>query len=62
MYKKRCFILQQGIDLTKDNMAIQRLKEAAEKAKCELSSSLQVCAATVQKKKSRRSQQLYQIK
>ncbi len=36
------FWLQQGIDLTKDNMAIQRLKEAAEKAKCELSSSLQV--------------------
>lgn len=34
--------LQQGIDLTKDIMAIQRLKEAAEKAKIELSSSLQV--------------------
>ncbi len=28
-----------GIDLTKDNMALQRLKEAAEKAKCELSSA-----------------------
>ena len=35
--------LQQGIDLTKDNMALQRVREAAEKAKCELSSSLQVC-------------------
>lgn len=33
--------LQQGIDITKDPMAMQRLKEAAEKAKCELSSSLQ---------------------
>jgi molecular chaperone DnaK len=30
-----------GIDLTKDTMALQRLKEAAEKAKCELSSSQQ---------------------
>eukprot|EP00112_Aurelia_sp_Birch-Aquarium-sp1_P009306 Seg2052.6 transcript_id=Seg2052.6/GoldUCD/mRNA.D3Y31 product="Stress-70 protein mitochondrial" protein_id=Seg2052.6/GoldUCD/D3Y31 len=30
-----------GIDITKDNMALQRLREAAEKAKCELSSSLQ---------------------
>ncbi len=30
----------EGIDLTKDRMALQRLKEAAEKAKCELSSSL----------------------
>lgn len=30
-----------GIDLTKDPMAMQRLKEAAEKAKIELSSSLQ---------------------
>jgi molecular chaperone DnaK len=28
-----------GIDLTKDTMALQRLKEAAEKAKCELSSA-----------------------
>ena len=34
-------IFQQGIDITKDNMALQRLKEAAEKAKIELSSSLQ---------------------
>lgn len=31
-----------GIDVTKDQMALQRLREAAEKAKCELSSSLQV--------------------
>lgn len=35
------FFVQQGADLTKDPMAIQRLKEAAEKAKIELSSSLQ---------------------
>jgi molecular chaperone DnaK (HSP70) len=28
----------QGIDLTKDKLAVQRLREAAEKAKCELSS------------------------
>lgn len=34
------FKKQEGIDLTKDRMALQRLKEAAEKAKCELSSSL----------------------
>ena len=31
------FQKQQGIDLRKDLMALQRLKEAAEKAKCELS-------------------------
>ncbi len=30
-----------GIDLRSDKMALQRLKEAAEKAKCELSSSLE---------------------
>jgi len=35
------FQREQGIDLTKDAMALQRLKEAAEKAKIELSSSLQ---------------------
>uniref|UniRef100_A0A1B6CZW6 Uncharacterized protein n=1 Tax=Clastoptera arizonana TaxID=38151 RepID=A0A1B6CZW6_9HEMI len=35
------FKRDQGIDITKDPMAMQRLKEAAEKAKCELSSSLQ---------------------
>ncbi len=29
----------EGIDLSKDRMALQRLKEAAEKAKCELSTS-----------------------
>jgi molecular chaperone DnaK len=29
----------EGIDLTKDRMALQRLKEAGEKAKCELSSA-----------------------
>ena len=31
-----------GVDLSKDRMALQRLKEAAERAKCELSSSMQV--------------------
>jgi len=35
------FKKEQGIDLRKDPMALQRLKEAAEKAKCELSSSMQ---------------------
>lgn len=34
------FEKEQGINLGKDHMALQRLKEAAEKAKCELSSSL----------------------
>jgi molecular chaperone DnaK len=33
------FKKEQGVDLSKDPMALQRLKEAAEKAKCELSSS-----------------------
>ncbi|MCP5488437.1 MAG: molecular chaperone DnaK [Verrucomicrobia bacterium] len=33
------FKKESGIDLSKDPMALQRLKEAAEKAKCELSSS-----------------------
>ena len=33
------FKLESGIDLSKDTMALQRLKEAAEKAKIELSSS-----------------------
>ncbi|MDD5216555.1 MAG: molecular chaperone DnaK [Candidatus Omnitrophica bacterium] len=33
------FKKSEGIDLTKDRMALQRLKEAAEKAKCELSTS-----------------------
>lgn len=31
------FVKNEGIDLSKDPMALQRLKEAAEKAKCELS-------------------------
>ncbi|HOX26320.1 MAG TPA: molecular chaperone DnaK [Candidatus Krumholzibacteria bacterium] len=35
------FIKQEGIDLSKDPMALQRLKEAAERAKCELSTSTQ---------------------
>lgn len=35
------FKKQEGIDLRKDKMALQRLKEAAEKAKCELSSTMQ---------------------
>jgi len=33
------FKKQEGIDLKNDNMALQRIKEAAEKAKCELSTS-----------------------
>jgi molecular chaperone DnaK len=35
------FRKDQGIDLTKDKMALQRLKEAAEKAKIELSSAME---------------------
>lgn len=35
------FKKENGIDLREDRMALQRLKEAAEKAKCELSFSLQ---------------------
>jgi molecular chaperone DnaK len=35
------FKKDQGIDLKKDKMALQRLKEAAEKAKCELSTTQQ---------------------
>ena len=34
------FKKDQGIDLTKDAMALQRLREAAEKAKIELSSAV----------------------
>ncbi|XP_052771815.1 stress-70 protein, mitochondrial-like [Mya arenaria] len=40
-YLAKEFQKDQGIDVTKDNMAMQRLREAAEKAKIELSSSLQ---------------------
>jgi len=36
------FKKEQGVDLSKDQMALQRLKEAAEKAKHELSSSVEV--------------------
>jgi molecular chaperone DnaK len=35
------FKKDQGVDLRSDKMALQRLKEAAEKAKCELSSSME---------------------
>jgi molecular chaperone DnaK len=35
------FKREQGVDLTQDRMALQRLKEAAEKAKCELSTATQ---------------------
>ncbi len=35
------FKKQEGIDLSKDPMALQRLKEAAEKAKCELSTTME---------------------
>jgi len=34
-------VKQQGVDVSKDNMAMQRLREAAEKAKIELSSAVQ---------------------
>ena len=40
-YLKDEFQREQGIDLTKDDFAMQRLREAAEKAKIELSSSMQ---------------------
>lgn len=40
-YLSQEFQKEQGVDLKKDPMAMQRLKEAAEKAKIELSSSLQ---------------------
>jgi molecular chaperone DnaK len=35
------FQKQEGVDLRKDPMALQRLKEAAEKAKCELSGTME---------------------
>ena len=35
------FKKENGVDLSKDNLALQRIKEAAEKAKIELSSSLE---------------------
>jgi molecular chaperone DnaK len=35
------FVKGQGVDLSKDRMALQRLKEAAEKAKIELSSTME---------------------
>ena len=35
------FKKEQGIDLSKDNLALQRIKEASEKAKIELSSSME---------------------
>jgi len=35
------FKRDQGIDLSRDKMALQRLKEAAEKAKCELSTTME---------------------
>ncbi|MEA1938241.1 MAG: molecular chaperone DnaK, partial [Pseudomonadota bacterium] len=40
-YLAKTFQKEQGIDLRKDRLALQRLKEAAEKAKIELSSSMQ---------------------
>jgi molecular chaperone DnaK len=40
-YLAEQFKKENGVDLTKDKMALQRLKEAAEKAKIELSSSQQ---------------------
>src|SRR5574341_2401035 len=35
------FVKETGIDLRQDRMALQRLKEAADKAKCELSTAQQ---------------------
>jgi len=35
------FVKKEGVDLSKDPMALQRLKEAAEKGKCELSTTTQ---------------------
>lgn len=40
-YMAQEFLKEQGIDLRNDRLALQRLKEAAEKAKIELSSTLQ---------------------
>jgi len=40
-YLVKTFAAKNGIDLTKDKMAMQRVREAAEKAKIELSSSAQ---------------------
>ncbi|MBN2809187.1 MAG: molecular chaperone DnaK [Deltaproteobacteria bacterium] len=40
-YVADSFRKSDGIDLRKDKMALQRLKEAGEKAKCELSSSME---------------------
>jgi molecular chaperone DnaK len=40
-YLVKTFLSKNGIDLTKDKMAMQRVREAAEKAKIELSSSAQ---------------------
>jgi molecular chaperone DnaK len=40
-YLVKTFAAKNGIDLTKDKMAMQRVREAAEKAKIELSSSQQ---------------------
>ena len=40
-YIAETFKAENGIDLRNDKMALQRLKEAAEKAKIELSSSMQ---------------------
>lgn len=40
------FKKEQGIDLTGDKLAVQRLREAAEKAKIELSSTQSVCLPT----------------
>ncbi|KAG9490867.1 hypothetical protein GDO78_006284 [Eleutherodactylus coqui] len=40
-YIVKQFKRETGVDLMKDNMALQRVREAAEKAKCELSSSVQ---------------------
>merc|ERR1712096_183542 len=40
-YLVQAFQKAQGVDLSKDRMALQRVREAAEKAKMELSSAMQ---------------------
>jgi molecular chaperone DnaK (HSP70) len=42
IYIHNLLFIWEGIDLSKDSMVIQRIREASEKAKIELSSTLQV--------------------
>ena len=47
------FKKQEGVDLSTDKMALQRLKEAAEKAKKELSSATTTCRSLPRPQKAR---------